>query len=89
MRFLIVSQYFWPENFRINDLASELTSRGHEVTVLTGLPNYPSGQIFEEYLADTEKFSNYKNVRILRVPLLPRGNSALRLLLNYLTYLII
>lgn len=88
MRFLIVSQYFWPENFRINDLASELVSRGHEVTVLTGLPNYPSGQIFEEYLADSEKFSNYKQVRILRVPLLPRGNGALGLLLNYLSFLI-
>jgi glycosyltransferase involved in cell wall biosynthesis len=83
---LIVSQYFWPENFRINDLASELVSRGHEVTVLTGLPNYPSGQIYEEYLIDSEKFSNYKNVRILRVPLLPRGNGALRLLLNYLSF---
>lgn len=86
MRFLIVSQYFWPENFRINDLASELASRGHEVTVLTGLPNYPSGQIFKEYLAETEKFSNYKDVRILRVPLLARGNNGLRLLLNYLSF---
>jgi colanic acid biosynthesis glycosyl transferase WcaI len=86
MRVLIVSQYFWPENFRINDLASELVSRGHDVTVLTGLPNYPSGQVFEEYLADSEKFSNYKKVRILRVPLLPRGNGALRLLLNYLSF---
>ena len=86
MRLLIVSQYFWPENFRINDMASELVSRGHDVTVLTGLPNYPSGQIFEEYLADSEKFSNYKKVRILRVPLLPRGNGALRLLLNYLSF---
>ena len=86
MRFLIVSQYFWPENFRINDLASELVSRGHEVTVLTGLPNYPSGQIFKEYLAETEKFSNYKDVRILRVPLLARGNNGLRLLFNYLSF---
>lgn len=88
MRLLIVSQYFWPENFRINDLASELLSRGHEVTVLTGLPNYPSGQIFNEYLADSDKFSNYKDVRILRVPLLPRGNGPLGLLLNYLSFLI-
>jgi colanic acid biosynthesis glycosyl transferase WcaI len=86
MRLLIVSQYFWPENFRINDLASELFSRGHEVTVLTGLPNYPSGQIYEEYLIDFKKFSNYKNVRILRVPLLPRGNGAFKLLLNYLSF---
>jgi len=86
MRLLIVSQYFWPENFRINDLASELVSRGHEVTVLTGLPNYPGGRIFEEYRADAEKFSNYKNVRVVRVPLLPRGTGALRLLLNYLSF---
>jgi colanic acid biosynthesis glycosyl transferase WcaI len=86
MRLLIVSQYFWPENFRINDLASELVSRGHEVTVLTGLPNYPSGKIFEEYLADSAKFSNYKEVRIFRVPLLPRGNCTMGLLLNYLSF---
>ena len=88
MRLLIVSQYFWPENFRINDLARELVIRGHDVTVLTGLPNYPSGHIFEEYLADSDKFSNYKDVRVLRVPLLPRGNGPLRLLLNYLSFLV-
>ena len=86
MRLLIVSQYFWPENFRINDLAIELVSRGHEVTVLTGQPNYPGGRIFDEYRADTEKFSNFKNVRVVRVPLLPRGSGALRLLLNYLSF---
>ena len=86
MRILIVSQYFWPENFRINDLASELVSRGHEVTVLTGLPNYPSGQIFDEYKAATEHFSNYKEICIYRVPLIPRGKGALRLLLNYLSF---
>ena len=86
MRILVVSQYFWPENFRINDLASELVGRGHEVTILTGLPNYPNGQIFKEYIADSEKFSNYKGVRIVRVPLLPRGNGAFSLLLNYLSF---
>lgn len=59
------------------------------MTVLTGLPNYPGGRIFEEYRADVEKFSNYKNVRVVRVPLIPRGNSALRLLLNYFSFSII
>lgn len=88
MRLLIVSQYFWPENFRVNDLASELVSRGHEVTVLTGLPNYPAGKIFDEYLSDREKFSRYKGVRIFRVPLVSRGNGFLRLLLNYLSFAI-
>lgn len=86
MRLLIVSQYFWPENFRLNDLASELVSRGHKVTVLTGLPNYPSGRVFQEYLADPENFLNYKQVRILRVPLWPRGSGALSLLINYLSF---
>ena len=41
MRILVVTQYFWPENFRVNDLVAELVRRGHEVTVLTGRPNYP------------------------------------------------
>ena len=49
MKVLIVSQFFWPENFRINDLAKELNQRDHEVTVLTGIPNYPSGKWFEGY----------------------------------------
>ena len=53
MKILIVSQYFYPENFRINDLALELKKRGHEITVLTGLPNYPKGEYFEGY-DDTE-----------------------------------
>ena len=49
MHLLVVTQYFWPENFRINDLVAEMVKRGHQVTVLTGLPNYPSGEIFSEY----------------------------------------
>lgn len=49
MHILIVSQYFWPENFRINDLALGLQERGHQVTVLTGIPNYPNGSVFDGY----------------------------------------
>ena len=49
MNILIISQYFWPENFRINDLAVELSNRGHNITVLTGYPNYPEGIIFSEF----------------------------------------
>jgi colanic acid biosynthesis glycosyl transferase WcaI len=86
MRVLIVSQYFWPENFRINDLACELTNRGHDVTVLTGLPNYPSGHVFKDFLAEPDKFGSHKNVKIVRVPILPRGKGSIRLLLNYLSY---
>ena len=50
MKILVVSQYFWPENFRINDLCSELQKRGHKLTVLTGIPNYPEGKTFQSFL---------------------------------------
>jgi colanic acid biosynthesis glycosyl transferase WcaI len=86
LNILIVSQYFWPENFRINDLAHELVARGHHVTVLTGFPNYPGGHIYEDFREDPGRFSNYEKVEIVRVPLLPRGSGAVRLLLNYISF---
>ena len=49
MKILLVSQYFWPETFRVNDLAQELVLRGNEVTVLTGKPNYPQGAIYHQF----------------------------------------
>ena len=86
MRLLVVSQYFWPENFRINDLVDELVRRGHEVTVLTGIPNYPDGVIFPEFKENSEKYSKYCDAEIIRVPMLPRGTGGVRLLLNYLSF---
>lgn len=86
MRLLIVSQYFWPENFRINDLVSELVRRGHQVTVLTGLPNYPEGKIFQKFRENPADYSHYQGAEVIRVPLIPRGQGALRLILNYLTF---
>ena len=49
MNVLIISQYFWPENFKINALCTELVNRGHEVTVITGKPNYPDGKFFKGF----------------------------------------
>lgn len=87
MNILIVSQYFWPEDFRINDLALGLKERGHNVTVLTGLPNYPIGSFFKGYGFFKKYVENYNGIKIYRVPLIPRGNGkALRLILNYLSY---
>jgi colanic acid biosynthesis glycosyl transferase WcaI len=88
MRLLIVSQYFWPENFRINDLAAELVKRGHQVTVLTGWPNYPDGQVFPKFRTDPHDFLTYEGVEIIRVPMLERGSGSFRLVLNYLTFAI-
>ncbi|WP_291082129.1 glycosyltransferase family 4 protein [Hydrogenophaga sp.] len=84
----MISQYFWPENFRINDLVQEWTRRGHAVTILTGKPNYPSGRVFPEYEQNPERFGAYHGARVLRVPLLARAQGSVRLLLNYVSYVI-
>lgn len=86
MRVLVVTQYFWPENFRVNDLVAELTRRGHEVTVLTGVPNYPDGAVLPEFAADRAAFARYGGVAVMRVPMLTRGSGSLRLMLNYLSF---
>jgi glycosyltransferase involved in cell wall biosynthesis len=86
MRLLVVSQYFWPENFRINDLVAELVRRGHHVTVLTGLPNYPEGRIFQQFRDAPTRYSHYEGAEVIRVPLITRGQVDLRLMLNYLTF---
>ena len=86
MKILVVSQYFWPENFRINDLVSELVKRGNEVTVLTGHPNYPDGKIFPEFKKNVGAYTQYAGAHVVRVPLLPRGAGSLRLMLNYLSF---
>ncbi len=86
MRILIVSQHFWPENFRINDLAMNFSERGHDVTVLTGLPNYPEGSLHPDFKKNPEQFNSYHNVSIVRVPHILRGNGKIRLALNYLSF---
>jgi colanic acid biosynthesis glycosyl transferase WcaI len=88
VKILIVTQYFWPENFRINDLANELVSRGHSVTVLTGIPNYPVGRVFEAYRQNPKAFGHYAGTTVWRVPMLARGQGSVRLLLNYLSFAI-
>ncbi|MEI6177118.1 MAG: glycosyltransferase family 4 protein [Verrucomicrobiota bacterium] len=87
MHVLIVTQHFWPENFRINDLAAGLVERGHQVTVLTGIPNYPAGRFFPGYGVFKRTREEYKGARILRLPLVPRGKGGgVRLAINYLSF---
>jgi glycosyltransferase involved in cell wall biosynthesis len=88
MEILVVSQYFWPENFRINDLCRELQSRGHQVTVLTGIPNYPEGKTFPEFRSHKQKFEDYFGVKIVRAPLIPRGTGKISLALNYMSFML-
>lgn len=88
MKILIYSQHFWPESFRINDVAQSLHAAGHEVTVLTGQPNYPGGRVFKGYRAAATGVDAFGGIEVHRVPLVPRGQgSALRLVANYLSFI--
>lgn len=89
MKILFVSQYFYPENFRINDLAVKLTERGHEVEVLTGLPNYPAGEYYEGYSFRRGPFEeSWNGIKIHRVPMRARHKGSKNLCLNYLSFVI-
>lgn len=89
MRLLVVSQYFWPESFRINELVQTLVGRGVEVTVLTGKPNYPEGKVFQGYRALGSTFETWNGANVYRVPLIPRGSrSNIRLFLNYISFVV-
>jgi glycosyltransferase involved in cell wall biosynthesis len=85
---LIVSQYFFPENFRINDISKEWIKRGYKVTVLTGIPNYPKGKFFKGYGYFKKRKESWNNINIIRLPIIPRLNNALFLGLNYLSFVI-
>lgn len=83
VRLLLVSQYFWPESFRINEVVESLVKRGIEVDVLTGKPNYPDGMVYDGYRAGGCSNEYWAGANIFRVPLFPRGQkSGLRLALN-------
>lgn len=87
MKILVVSQYFAPENFRVNDLVSGLVARGHQVTVLTGQPNYPVGSFFAGYGWRGPRREQLLGADVFRVPLIPRGGGGgVRLVLNYLSF---
>ncbi|MES2686092.1 MAG: glycosyltransferase family 4 protein [Pseudomonadota bacterium] len=89
MRVLIVSQYFWPESFRINDVAKTLVEKGMAVDVLTGQPNYPEGVIFEGYRAGACQQESWDGLNIHRVPMAPRRKrGALNLVFNYLSFVV-
>ena len=87
---LIVTQYFYPENFRINTIAKLLVLKGHNVTVLTGCPNYPDGKSFDGYSSFNFGLEHHSDGFIIhRVPVITRGQgSSLRLFLNYLSFIV-
>lgn len=85
---LVVSQYFYPETFRINDMCQEWVKRGYKVTVVTGIPNYPMGKIFEGYGFTKKRHEIWNSIEIYRIPLIPRGSGAVGMIANYLSFMI-
>lgn len=88
MKVLIISQYFWPESFRINEVVKSLLDKGIEVEVLTGKPNYPVGKIFPEFRSWGCQKQNWQGIMITRIPILARGRGGWRLGLNYLSFIV-
>lgn len=83
---LVVSQYFYPEQFRINDICQEWVKRGFKVTVITGIPNYPEGKYYEGYGILKKRKETWNGIDIIRIPLIPRGKSKIGLVCNYLSF---
>lgn len=86
MKILIVSQHYWPENFRISDIAEVLAKNGHSITVLCGLPNYPNGYIYDGYKKKSNRTQEHNGVKIIRAKEIGRRNNALFRLLNYWSF---
>ena len=89
-RILFVCQYFYPEVFRGNDIAFHWAEEGHEVHVVTGVPNYPDGVFHKGYGVFKKRQETIKGVHVTHLPIVPRGNdSKIMLMLNYFSYFIV
>lgn len=87
MKILIVTPHFFPENFKCNDMAFELQKRGHEVTVLTAIPDYPEGKFFPGYGISKKRREKINGVDVRRSLVIPRGKgSSIRIAINYISY---
>ena len=87
MKILFVSQYFYPETFKGNDIVFDFVKRGHDVTVLTGKPNYPEGKFYKGYGFLNKSTEVIKGAKIIRTPIYPRRNGkGLHLVLNYMSF---
>lgn len=85
---LVVSQYFYPETFRINDMCQEWVKRGYKVTVVTGIPNYPMGKTFDGYGLTKKRHEIWNGIEIYRIPLIPRGTGSIGMMANYVSFAI-
>ena len=88
MKILVVDQYFYPEEFQINEICEQMVNDGHEVTVLTGLPNYPTGVIPKEYRNGKRRDEWFNGIHIIRCSEIPRSKGAVGMAKNYLSFVV-
>lgn len=88
MKILVVCQYYYPEEFRINDICEELVRQSHDVLVVTGLPNYPTGVVPSDYRFLRKRNEIVNGVKVLRNFEVGRGKGKFRLALNYVSFMI-
>lgn len=89
MKILFVCQYFYPEVFRGNDIAFHWAEEGHDVHVVCGVPNYPDGVFHKGYGWFKRRHEVVNGVKVTRLPIIPRGNNKIMLMLNYFSYLVV
>jgi len=89
LKILLCTNHFYPETFRCNDVAFELARRGHQVTVLTAIPDYPAGHYYKGYGLFRKRHETVQGVKVIRCFIIPRGGGGnCRLFWNYLSYFI-
>ena len=88
LKILLISQYFWPENFRVNEIVEYWKKKKFQVDIVTGYPNYPSGKIFPEYVLKKKNYNKFLGYSVYRVPIILRGSGTkIKLFLNYTSFL--
>jgi glycosyltransferase involved in cell wall biosynthesis len=88
MKILVVGQFFYPDNFRINDIVSSLVDMGHEVQVVTGLPDYETGYIPEPFRNGKRRRESYNGAEVIRLPIIERRSGAIFRSLNYISFVV-
>lgn len=91
MKLVFLTQYFPPEigapQTRLFELARGLKKRGHEITVLTAFPNYPTGKIFPGYKLRPVMEEELAGLRVIRTCIYPsHSKSFLKRLFNYFSF---
>lgn len=88
LKILVVCQYYYPEQFQINEICEQLEKSGNSVTVLTGLPNYPSGIVPKEYRGHRKHIEIVNNVKVIRCFEIGRKKGLANLAINYFSYMV-